>query len=403
MTTLLTSKRPAKERTTLEIEIRPPERKQRPVVRHALRISLLIGLVGGLSILLIVHTILTSILSPIPQPTTCSALLSSADYPQAVGLQPQSQQMAAVQLVNGLARSAPAALVQVTNQAEQNGLDVYVFGCVLRHDQPQLTQLFAQKGLIQGTVELTPEHTLMIKNLDTRISAGLAPFLQPLQQNVYHEYAWRQDSFAQLPFAGFYPVTSQAEADALQQNADGGQNVPWNDPVNTALQMSKDLLQWSPHPKAQLLSHTGDTAVVELTKQSPHIILLVTLKQLIQPDSTGLWFVTDARTRGMLLTQPGALDQPLSTSQSSPIHFGGANALIDGQTSATLFDHTMTPVDHATGIPLTVHPDSSYSGTVSYANLASGQQGVLLIESLPKKENFAKESGQILLTGIMLN
>lgn len=399
MTALLTSKQPVKGIAVLEPGmIAVPKRRRR---RQTVKKRLLI-LMGGLALLCILPILLVYALAMKPQITTCGELLRAADYPQVVHLQAQSQEMAAIQLVDNLAGASQAALVQVTNHVGPRTLDVYVFGCTMRRQRPQLTRLLAQRRLAQGTVELTPEHTLITKALDTQISAGLVPFLQPLQQNIYHEYAWQQNGFAQVPFPGFYPVTSRAEANALQRSADDGQTMPWNDPVTTALQMSKDLLQWSPDPQAQVLSRVGDTAVISLTRQSPHVVLAVTLKQLIRPDSTGLWFVTDARTRGMLLTNPGTLAQPLAVSQNSPIHFSGASALIDGQTTATLFDHTMAPISQAANVPLQVRRDSSYAGTLSYASLASGQQGVLLIESMPKAENFAYESGQMLLTGIIL-
>lgn len=401
MPTLLTSKQSVKESYRPIREIRRTEQRQRPG-RWPIRAALLLLLAGGLATLVIIHNVVAPLFAPNPASTTCTGLMSEVDYPQEVNLQAQDQTMSAVQLVNDLTEGSPAALVQVTHHDPQNRLDVYIFGCALAHNHPQLTQLFTQQGLVQGAVEITPQHTLITKMVDTRLSAGMIPFLQPLQQNVYHEYTWRQGTFVQLPFEGFYPVTSHAEANALQQSANSGHQFPWSDPVSTALQMSKDLLQWLDPPQTQLISRQGDTATVMLTRENPHIALLVTLRQLVQPGSTGLWFVTDARTRGMLLTNPGTLDQPLSTSLSSPIHFSGANVLIDGKSSASLFDHTLAPVNHATNVPMTVHPDSSYTGTLTYANLASGQQGIILIESLPTSQNQAKESGQILLRGIIL-
>ncbi|HEY0755939.1 MAG TPA: hypothetical protein VGD98_18420 [Ktedonobacteraceae bacterium] len=368
-----------------------------------LKMRLLLLLLGSLAILFVLHVIVSGTPLPASQPTTCAHLIGSANYPQIIKLQPENQEMAAVQMANSLDNGEPAALIQVTTNSEPPILDVYVFGCSLQHSQPRLTQLFSQKGLVHGTAALTAQHTLLVANTDTRLSPSVLPFLQPLQQNVYHEYAWRQNTFVQMTYAGFYPVSSRSEAEELQHNANNRQLLPWNDPVSTALQMSKDLLQWSTNPQTQLISHVADTAVVQLTEQSPHIVLVVTLKQLIQNNASGLWFVTDARTKGMIITRADTLDQALPSPQSSPLHFSGANALIDGQTTATLFDHTMTAVKQASNIPVTVHADSSYSGSISYSDLVAGQQGVLLISSMPTEDNLSKESGQILLTGIILN
>ena len=402
MKTRQTSKRSTKKGPARRAEAQRTAHTSRGIGR-GLKTRLLLLLLGSLAILFVLHVIVVYAQSPASQPVTCNQLISSADYPQVVKLQPESQVMAAVQMVNNLDNGAPAALVQVTTNTTPQTLDVYVFGCTMQQSQPHLTQLFNQQGLVQGNATITAQHTLLVENLDTKLAPGTLPFLQPLQQNIYHEYAWRQNAFVQMTYPGFYPVSSRSEAETLQQSANDGQALPWNDPVSTALQMSKDLLQWSPDPHAQLISHVASTAVVQLTHQSPHIVLVVTLKQLIQNNAAGLWFVTDARTKGIIVTRTGTLDQPLPSPQTSPLQFGGANALVDGQTTATLFDHTMTPVAQAANIPVTVRSDSSFSGSIPYSNLTGGQQGILLISSMPQTANLNTESGQLLLTGVILN
>ena len=402
MKTSQTSKQSIKKDPARHTKEKPVRRKKR-VFGQGPKIRLLLLLLGSLAIFLVLHMIVAYAQAPAAQPTTCDQLITSANYPQVVKLQPDSQVMAAVQMVNNLDNGAPAALVQVTNNTTPQTLDVYVFGCTVQQSQPRLTQLFSRQELANGTVTLTPQHTLLIENQDTKLQPNVIPFLQPLQQNIYHEYTWRQSTFVQMAYPGFYPVSSRSEAEELQQSANDGQIVPWNDPVSTALQMSKDLLQWSPDPQAQLISRVADTAVVQLTEQSPHVVLVVTLKQLLQSSATGLWFVTDARTKGMIVTRAGSLNQALPSPQSSPVQFSGANALVDGQTSATLFDHTMTPISQASNVPLSVHSDSSFSGFITYTNLLSGQQGILLISSMPQTQNLNRESGQMLLTGIILN
>ncbi|HEX7735545.1 MAG TPA: hypothetical protein VF458_11810, partial [Ktedonobacteraceae bacterium] len=393
MRTRQKSKRLPQKGQTRSTEVKPAAHKLH-VRGRWLKTRLLLLLLGSLAILYALHVIVGYAQSPASQPTTCAQLMGSADYPQVVKLQPASQEMAAVQVVSSLDDGAPATLIQVTNTTIPSTLDVYVFGCTIQQSQPRLIQLFSQHGLVHGTATVTAQRTLLVANTDTNLSPGVLPFLQPLQQNIYHEYTWQQHAFVQMTYPGFYPVSSRSEAEELQRSSNGGQPLPWNDPVSTALQMSKDLLQWSPQPQAQLTSHAEDTAVVQLTQQSPHVVLVVTLKQLIQKNAGGLWFVTDARTKGMIVTRAGTLNQALPSPQTSPLRFGGANALIDGQTTATLFDHTMTPVSGATSVPVTVHTDSSYTGSISYANLVSGQQGVLLISSMPTVDNLNKESGQ---------
>lgn len=369
---------------------------------HLRKAGLLVTLCAGLTLLILLHTALSHIAGPTPTATDCSDLVSSADYTQAVNLQPANQQMSAVQMVSDLTQGAPAALVQVTTRGQQNTLDAYVFGCSLEHGQPHLLQLFSQQGLAQGALTLTPDHALLVSTVDTSLAPDDIPFLQPLQQNIYRQYAWRDGHFVQVLFPGFYPVASRAEAQALQENYNNGQQLLWHDPLATAQQMTKDLLNWSTLPTARLVSEGGDTALVELSAQHPRTTIEVTLRQLVQPGSNGLWFITDARTKGMLLTRAGSTSEPLPSIVSSPVQFSGANALVDGHTTATLFDHTLTPLHGASAVPVSVQPNSVYSGTLTYSGLLRAQQGVILIESLPRAQNQGKEGGQLLLTGVIL-
>lgn len=396
------TKEQARELSTPNVEM---VQRKRAFFGRAQKVGLICCLCAGLSVILMLHMNVGHT-SPIPGSspvtTTCADLLNSTDYTKAVGFQPDSQQMAAIQMVNDLDAGAPAALVQVTTPKAQNALAVYVFGCTLEHQQPQLVQLFGQQGLPQGTVSLTPAHTLVTAALDPNLSPNDIPFLQPMQQNIYYEYAWQAGRFVQVRFPGFYPVASRVEAEALQQSFNNGQKLSWNDPLTTAQQMTKDLLQWSDTPQARLVSQTNDTALVELTSQNPRMTIEVTLQQIIQPGSQGLWFVTDARTKGMLITRTGTVNEPLPQTMTSPMSFSGANALIDGKTTATLFDHTLTPLKQSTNVPLNVLPDSTYDGTLNYSGLLRGQQGAILIESLPQPENQGKEEGQLVLTSVIL-
>ena len=105
----------------------------------------------------------------------------------------------------------------------------------------------------------------------------------------------------------------------------------------------------------------------------------------------------------MLLTRAGSTSEPLPQTANSPIHFSGVNALVDGHTSATLFDHTLTSLPQATNVPVSVQANSAYSGALTYAGLLHGQQGVILVESLPQTKNQGKEPGQLVLTSVILD
>jgi hypothetical protein len=237
---------------------------------------------------------------------------------------------------------------------------------------------------------------MSIGELDTTISPENSVLLEPQQQNVYREYIWRNNAFIQAVFSGLYPVTSWSEAEALQDQANNSQTLPWNDPLVTAEQMAKDLFHWSADKlHSTLQDNNGSLAHVLLIRQSPHIEVEVTLARLVQHNETGLWFVTTAQSPG-IMQDLSAEHMPLV----APFTLRGTGALNDGQTTATLFDHTLTPFHLLKG-DMHVSAQGTYSGSVLYTSTIANQPGLLLIESLPPPGS--SESGQFLLTGVILS
>jgi len=53
-------------------------------------------------------------------------------------------------------------------------------------------------------------------------------------------------------------------------------------------------------------------------------------------------------------------------------------------------------------VSLQVNADGTYTGTLSYTTPDPGQEGILLIQSLPQSANDAIEQGQALLEPILL-
>ncbi|MEO8973592.1 MAG: hypothetical protein ABI406_18540, partial [Ktedonobacteraceae bacterium] len=218
--------------------------------------------------------------------------------------------------------------------------------------------------------------------------------VQPMQQNIYREYRWHNGTFEQISFPGLYPVTSRGEAEQLQQQANSGQQVPWSNPLATAEQMAKDLLKWpliSSHDT--VVSNNGTTAQVNLFQQSPQMKVNVTLSRLIQQTNNGLWFVTAAKTSGISLKQ-------ISTPITSPLSLRGAGVLADGQTTTTLFDHTLSPMAIGRSNVLTVNTSGNFAGNITYTSSNMDQPGLLLIQSLPSSGS--TEMGQVLLMSIII-
>ena len=334
--------------------------------------------------------------APLVVPTDCLGLLRTTDYTQVVHLKPQAEAMGAVQLVDQLAGEQSVALVSVTGNDTKHALAVYVFGCSIQQHTPKLTTLFSQQGLVQGTVEVSLDHTIVLSSLDTGLSPQQLALVQPMQQNIYREYRWYNGTFEQVSFPSLYPVTSRGEAEQLQQQANSGQQVTWSNPLATAEQMAKDILKW-PLLSSQdtVVSNNGTIAQVNLVSQSPQMTVSVTLSRLIQQTNNGLWFVTAAHTSGISLKQA-----PFTTPISSPLLLHGAGVLADGQTAATLFDHTLSPMAIGSSNVLTVDTNGNFSGSVSFTNNNPGQPGLLLIQSLPPSGS--SEMGQMLLTNVII-
>lgn len=332
---------------------------------------------------------------PTPLVTDCSELIRNTDYTTFVQLQP-SQTMSAVQLISEATGGQPSALVQVTHSGSQHVLDVYVYGCSLQVGKPVLTLLFKQQGLVQGTVSISKADTLCIGELDTTLDGGANILLEPQQQNIYREYIWRHGMFIQTEFPGLYPVTSREEAQSLQDQADNGQTLPWNDPLTTAQQMARELLGWPDNdPRNAVQDNNGVTAHVVLFQQSAQMRVVVTLAKLIQPNSTGLWFVTGAQTQGITLDRS---QLPMPT--ASPLIIDGAVRLLDGQATTMLFDHTLTSMHILNNPVLGVNAQGLYTETLLYTNDVPDQPGLLLIEDTPPIGS--TEAGQLLLTNVIL-
>ena len=355
---------------------------------------LLTALFSLLALIALVHFLIAMNTSntQVASPATCSHLIRNTDYTKYIQFDPSSQQMGAIQYADQLMGGQPAALIQVMNT--QHTLDVYIYGCLMQHTTPTLTVLFKQQGLPQGTVSVSKANTLVVGERDTALTADETAILQPLQQNLYQEYRWQNDVFTQVLFPGLYPVTTRVEAEALQEQANNGESLPWSDPQVTADQMAKDILQWSSGSyQEKTLDNNGTTTHILLEQNSPKMAVTVTLTRVIQGDAKGLWFVTNAQTQNITFDQS---QSPVT----SPIALHGTVTTTDGQATAMLFDHTLTTMSSSNNTMLSIASNGTYTGSMLYTNNKQVEQGLLLIENIPPSKS--SEDGQLLLTSVLL-
>jgi len=384
---------------TLEI----PERKKQHVLTILLSILALIAL---LHFIAVTHSAYPTIIA-----STCDQAIRNANYTQYISLT-KSQQMSAVQFTDDLTAGRPSAMVQVTDTSAQHLLDIYIYSCSIQHRTPTITLLLKQQELVQGTATITQVHTLSIGQLDATLATNKDSFLLPLQRNVYHEYAWKDGALRQTSFPGLYPVLSRSEGEALQEQANYNQDMPWGDPQATAEQMAQDLLKWPAKSFHSTIVATNDSeAHIRLTQPALHMEVMVSLAKLVQHDANGLWFVTTAQTAGITLRQIQR-----GTPYSSPISIQGTILEQNDHIATTIFDHTLASLNNLNNPAPQIQKNGIFTGNISYSNPFPNQPGLLLIEALPpplaryQKNMKHKEAlqvaeqpaGQLLLTNTIL-
>ena len=351
-----------------KIESEQQKNKRRPLLTFLLSLLALIAL---LHFIAVAHSAYPTVIV-----NTCDQAIRNANYTQYVSIA-KSQEMLAVQFTDTLTSGQPSAMVLVEDKGPQHLLDIYLYGCSMKHHSPSLTLLFKRQGLIEGTATVTLAHTLSIGQLDTTLAVHENTFLLPLQENVYQEYIWQDGTLRQASFPGIYPVSSRSEAEALQGQVD--QNLPWTEPLATAEQMAQDLLKWpSKSFRSALIDANENEAHVRLSKLQPSMEVIVSLAKLVQQDTKGLWFVTGAQTDGITLNQAH-----LRMTSTSPLIIQGTVAHRNGPIKVALFDHTRTPVTSLRGAMIQIRSDGSYEGKLLYAHLFPGQPGLLLLETSP--------------------
>ncbi len=384
------------ERTELTQQIQekqPPE--THPTAGKPRPLFVLLAILG---VLLLLHLIaVTHTAYPSIVIHTCSEAIRYYDYQDKLPISSKEQTLQDVQLISGITAGQPSALVTVLEGDPSLSLSVYVYGCTIQHHQPHVEILFKQQHLLQGSATVTRANTLSISMLDTKSASEPRMPSQMFPQNIYREYAWKNGQFIQVSFPGFYPVTSRTEAEALQAQFDAGQLLPWADPLITTSHMAQELFHWTNSDmQVTMQNNNGMTAHVLLVQKAPHIAVMVTLQRLIQPDSSGLWFVTQAQSNSLTLDASPAnslVTSPLPLTMSGPP--GG------GTMTITLLNHALSPIP----ISFRSKPASSVqtygtvSGTLSFTAIVPDQPGLLLLTLLAPD----KQSGQLLLRNFILD
>lgn len=358
----------------------------------------LFALLAILSILLLLHLIaVTHTANPSTAIHTCSEAIRYYDYQDKVPIASKQQTLQDVQLTNEVTAGQPSALVTVLEGDSPSSMSVYVYGCTMQRQQPRVEILLKQQHLLQGSVTVTRANTLSISTLDTKSLPELRTPSQTLQQNIYREYTWKNGRFIQVSFPGFYPVTSRTEAEVLQEQFDAGQPLPWADPLITASRMAQELFHWADNNmQVSMQNNDGTTAHVLLVQKVPHTEAMMTLQRLIQHDSSGLWFVTQAQSNSLTLDT-----SPANSLVTSPLPLTVGSSFNGGTITIALLNHALrlVPISFRSKPASSAQAIGTVSGTLSFSTIVPDQPGLLLLTRLAPDQ----QSAQLLLRNFILS
>lgn len=173
------------------------------------------------------------------------------------------------------------------------------------------------------------------------VAVGVAVWLVagrgPVQESLIDEPS--RDSY----FAGYWPVSTRAEAEAMQERVDGGQETWRRDPVAVATAYGESL-GWTvaPDPQAFTSLGGGGTTVsvapmigegTQKQRGPDHTVSLATLDDATDP----VWFVAGITTENVVVTQPRQ-----NATITSPVRVTGEGITFEGSIVATV---------HADGAP----------------------------------------------------
>ncbi len=375
---------------TRQVQAKQPAmtRKRRP----------LFALLATLSILLLLHLIaVTHTAYPSIAIRSCSEAIRYYDYQDKVPIASKQQTLQDVQLISEVTAGQPSALVTVLEGGSPPSMSIYVYGCIMQHQQPRVEILLKRQHLLQGSVTVTRVNTLSISTLDTKSLLELRTPSQTLQQNIYREYAWKNGQFLQVAFPGLYPVTSRTEAEELQEQSDAGQPLPWADPLITTSRMAQELFHWANNNmQVTIQNNDGVTAHALLVQNVPHTQVMVTLQRLIQPDSNGLWFVTQAQSNSLVLDT-----SPANSPVTSPLPLTVGSSFNGGTMTLALLNHALRliPISFRIKPASNTQAIGTVSGTLSFSAIVPDQPGLLLLTRLAPDQ----QAGQLLLRNFILD
>lgn len=341
------------------------------------------------------HLLTNQPLAPLNTMNSCRGYLRNLDYTRFLP-KTNGQEIAAIEFLDQIPVDTPIAMVQVQQPDAHSSL--YLYRCMMSRStaqQPVVDLVFKLERLLNGQASMSHAGTLVVAQDDPSQFTGGTHLLHtpPASSRVYQEYAWDGATFVPITFTALYPVTNRAEAEFLQDQADTGARLPWSDPLITARLLAKDIFQWeTSHLHTALIEQTATKAQVQLLHEQTRTRVTLTLERLIH--ARGLWFVTEAATKGLLIDTTSLQE---ATSSPRALHFAVSSK--QPTLHITLLDHTFHQIPWLFEPVLAMQDASHYRTTLYYNNPFVPQTALLFIRVLPRSN---AENGQLLLSKIQL-
>lgn len=304
------------------------------------------------------------------------AVKSPAYWDAIIGTQSGVSQVGQVDCGNLIGQPALQALIVVGYVGTGHIVDVYVYNNITAA-APQ--QIFKLQNLYKGAAKISGYNTLLTGEVDQGSSINRGKANAAYTVDLFREFKWSDavGTLVQVSFPGIYPDLTRFQAETDQGQVNQG-HEPWKlSATQVALNLAKNLLNWSASSTAMLLSGGGnsdaDAVVTVHSANAGAGTITVTMSRLEGNTNGGIWIVTSVATTGLSITSPVARDSIIS-----PVMIAGTGTAFEGVIGMVqVLDHLYNAIGHAQA--KVSSGSNSFSTSVSYTTSFHGTQEGLVV------------------------
>jgi hypothetical protein len=280
------------------------------------------------------------------------------------------------------------ALITVRHNVTAATLDVYVYDNIIAANP---TQLFSLMGLYNGDARISVYNTIITAEVDVNSSVNKGQPSSAYQRDLCREFAWfrQTGTFEQVGFPGIFPDLTRYQAEADQQQVNGGRDAWKLSAAQTAQMFAAQELQWPAGSPATVVKNDGKNAMV--TVQGPAAggsgSIQVNMSRLEGNTTGGIWIVTLVTSPNLTISQPVYRSQGPFPQVSSPLTVMGAGNAFEGVVGQVkILDHTYTVIGQAQARATGTNGMGNvpYAANVSFTSTFAGgvEEGVIMLYAI---------------------